>query len=135
MTGITMSYVIGRTFGKYMIHRFGRWIGLTDEKIHNVYDKFHHFGKWALFFGYFIPGIRHLTGVVAGSIALEYGYFALFAYCGAAVWASIFLSIGFFFGSYWITILEWAEIYTDWFVIAALVLFVVYLAYHTRSSR
>lgn len=134
MTGITISFIIGKTFGKYVIRRFGGWLGVTDEKIRSVYEKFHHFGKWALFFGYFIPGIRHLTGVVAGSIGLEYGYFAIFAYSGAFVWSSVFLSLGYFFGSYWIEVTELAEIYADELVIAALILFVVYLRLRSRPS-
>ncbi len=134
MTGITISFVIGKTFGKYIIRRFGGWLGVTDEKIHRAYDQFHHFGKWALFFGYFIPGIRHLTGIVAGSIGLEYGYFALFAYSGAFVWASAFISLGYFFGSYWVEVTEWAEIYVDQLVIAALIAFVVYLRLRSRPS-
>ena len=135
ITGISISYVLGRTFGKYMIRRFGSWIGLTSEKIHQVHDWFRHLGKWALFFGYFIPGVRHLTGVVAGSIGLPYNYFALFSYSGAVVWASTFISLGYFFGNYWILVLEWVEIYIDEIVIAGIVGFIIYLIFLSARRK
>ncbi len=131
IAGITGSYIIGRTLGKYVIRRYGSWVGLTPEKIHKTYDWFHHFGRWGLFFGFFIPGVRHVTGIIAGSIALEYSAFALFAYAGATIWTAIFLSVGYFFGSYWINVLEWAEIYIDEIVIGAIVLFLLYILWRT----
>jgi len=129
ITGITISYVIGRTVGKYVVRRFGGWFGVTADKVRLVHDWFAHLGKWALFFGCFIPGVRHLTGLIGGSIALEYHYFALFAYAGAILWASTFLSMGYFFGNYWIDVLEWAEIYMDEIVLVAVAGFLLYLLY------
>ncbi len=129
ITGITLSYVLGRTLGKYVIRRFGSWFGVTSDRIHQAHEWFSHFGRWALFFGYFIPGVRHLTGIIAGSIGLDYRYFALFAYAGAILWTSTFLSLGYFFGNYWIDVLEWAEIYMGEIVIVGVAAFLLYLIY------
>ncbi|WP_010597172.1 DedA family protein [Rickettsiella massiliensis] len=49
----------------------------------------------------FIPGVRHLTGYVAGALKLEYRLFALYAYSGGIVWASVFMTLGYFFSSHW----------------------------------
>ena len=54
-------------------------------------------GKWALIIGYFIPGVRHLTGYVAGGLRLPWRYFALFAYSGALLWVSLFIGAGYVF--------------------------------------
>ena len=48
-------------------------------------------------FGYFIPGVRHLTGYIAGTTALEYRHFAVFAYTGGVAWVLAFIAIGYFF--------------------------------------
>lgn len=108
--GITVSYLIGRTAGKYFIEKFGIWIGLTPARLQKGHEWFERYGKWTLFFGYFIPGVRHFTGVTAGMAGLEYHNFALFAYTGAIVWATTFLSIGYFFGDYWSKYFEEIEI-------------------------
>jgi membrane protein DedA with SNARE-associated domain len=98
ISGISMSYVIGRTAGGYLATRFGRYIGITPTRLAKAHAWFERFGKWTLLFGYFIPGVRHLTGYIAGTTQLEYRYFAIFAYIGAAVWTLVFLAIGYFFG-------------------------------------
>ena len=81
--GISCSYTIGRTLGLGAIHHYGRWLHVRDEHIHKVHDWFARAGHWALFFGYFVPGVRHLTAIVAGASELEFGTFAAWAWTGA----------------------------------------------------
>lgn len=110
MSGITISYLIGRTVGHHLLYKYGGWLGLTEPRLKEVHNWFEKYGKWTLFIGYFIPGVRHMTGIVAGSTELSYRSFALFAYSGAIVWASTFMGIGYFVGDYWYMILEKIEI-------------------------
>lgn len=105
MCGITFSYFIGRTAGHYILKRYGKWIGINEKKMQKAHDWYEYLGKWTLTFGYFIPGVRHVTGIFAGMTELEYPVFAVFAYTGAFLWATVFLSIGYFFGPYWSHIL------------------------------
>lgn len=100
MVGITVSYLIGFSFGNYL-PKFGRYIGVNDQKISAVKKWFNDIGKWLIFFGYFILGLRHLTGLVAGLMKFNYRKFALFAYTGVIVWASSIFSIGYFFSHNW----------------------------------
>lgn len=106
ITGISVSYLVGKTAGYYVFHRYGAWIGLTEERLEKAHQWFKKFGKWALFIGYFIPGVRHFTGLSAGASNLEYHLFALFAYMGACVWVALFLSVGYFFGNYGLSYME-----------------------------
>ena len=99
MSGITGSYIIGRTLGwKFLHSRFGRLLHIKDEHIRRVHDWFDRIGHWALLIGYFIPGVRHFTAIVAGTSKLEPSSFAAFAYAGALTWVSTFLFIGYHFG-------------------------------------
>ena len=99
--GITCSYGIGRTLGIGVVHKCGRWLHVTEEDIGRVHDWFKRIGHWALFVGYYIPGVRHFTAIVAGTSLLEYRSFALFAYSGGVLWVGLFLSLGYFFGDQW----------------------------------
>lgn len=99
--GITMSYLIGLSAGTYLTRKYGRHIGLTDMRVERAHQWFEKYGKWSLFIGYFIMGVRHFTGYIAGTVRLEYRHFALFAYSGGLFWASLFLSIGYFFSTEW----------------------------------
>jgi membrane protein DedA with SNARE-associated domain len=95
--GITGSYGLGLVTEHYLSHRWGRYIGLTETRFRRAHNWFAQFGKWTIFIGYFIPGVRHLTGYVAGTLKLSYRHFALFAYSGGILWSSLFMGLGYFF--------------------------------------
>ena len=118
--GISLSYLLGRVVGKYFILKWGRYLGLTEKKFAQAHNWFETYGKWTLLIGYFIPGVRHLTGACAGVTNLHFGAFALFAYAGAILWASTFLSIGYFFSDYFIKIIEYFEPRFEFLILFAL---------------
>ncbi len=99
--GISLSYFIGRTYGHRFVLKYGRYLGITAQRLDRVHRWFDRFGPWLLTIGYFIPGVRHVTALVAGMSELRFGFFALFAYSGAAIWVTAFLSLGFVVGEKW----------------------------------
>ena len=99
--GITISYTIGRTGGLFLIHKYGSYVHFTKERLDRVHNWFERMGRWALFFGYFMPGIRHFTAIIAGSSELEPHVFAMFAYSGGLLWVISFVSLGYFLGEQW----------------------------------
>jgi membrane protein DedA with SNARE-associated domain len=99
--GNTISYLLGRTTGYYLLHKYGPRVHLTPDKVDRVHGWFKRFGGLTLTFGYYVPGIRHLTAYVAGASKLEYTVFAAFAYTGAVLWSASFLSLGYFLGEHW----------------------------------
>lgn len=96
--GITLSYGLGRTAGSYVIGKYGHAVHLSAEKINQVHRWFNRTGGWALVFGYFVPGIRHLTALVAGISKLQFSLFAQYAYAGAFIWSATFISLGYLLG-------------------------------------
>jgi len=96
--GITLSYGLGRYLGFYLLQKYGRFLHISPERLAQVQAWFQRWGKWALFFGYFLVGVRHLTAFTAGSSRLQFRVFGAFAYAGACLWALSFLSLGYFLG-------------------------------------
>ncbi len=92
--GITVSYTLGRTLGLALIHRFGKYIHLTEKRLAKAHQFFERVGHWSLTFGYFVPGVRHLTAYAAGVSYVQPHIFALFAYLGDLLWATTFVSLG-----------------------------------------
>jgi membrane protein DedA with SNARE-associated domain len=136
MSGITCSYIIGRTIGwKFLHSRFGRFLHISDARIRSVHDWFDRIGHWALLIGYFIPGVRHFTAIVAGTSKLELRSFAMYAYSGAAVWVSTFLFIGYHFGRRWNEILALVEHHLTLASMGAGVLILLYLVAHYLVIR
>lgn len=129
-SGITCSYIIGRTLGwKFLHSSAGRLLHIRDEHIRRVHDWFDRIGHWALLVGYFIPGVRHFTAIVAGTSRLELRSFALFAYSGATLWVSTFVFLGYHFGPQWTEILKVVERNLKLVSIVAGVIVIVYIVF------
>src|SRR5262245_42836458 len=66
-TGLTVSYVLGRTSSDYVLRRYGHWLSIDHDKILRTKHWFHNLGRWVLVVGPFIPGVRNLVGYIAGA--------------------------------------------------------------------
>ncbi len=104
--GISLSYTIGRTLGAGAVSRYGKYLHLTEARMAHVHQWFERIGHWALFLGYFIAGVRHITAITAGMSKLEFPSFVAYAWSGGAVWVTTFLTLGYYLGDNWKQIAE-----------------------------
>jgi membrane protein DedA with SNARE-associated domain len=102
--GITISFYLGRTFGMGLIHRYGKYARIKEEHIQKAHAWFDRVGHWGLTFGYFIPGVRHVSAFAAGISDVTPQQFALFAYSGGFLWVTAFLALGYSLGERWRTV-------------------------------
>ncbi len=100
-SGISLSYGIGRLAGPQVISKLGPALHLSPEHIANAQTWVQRWGKYALLIAYFIPGIRHLAALLAGTSNLSLGVFARFAYSGALLWSATFIAVGYGLGEEW----------------------------------
>jgi membrane protein DedA with SNARE-associated domain len=101
LCGITLSYVLGRTGVIYALERYKpveRWVNCHLPEVEKWFERY---GKWTLFFGYFIAGVRHFTALAAGLSKVRFKTFALYAWPGGLVWVASFISIGYYLGAEW----------------------------------
>ena len=135
--GISLSYTLGRTLGLRILHKYGKYVHVTPEMLHRTHDWFERVGKWSLTFGYFVPGVRHLTAYVAGAAELEPHEFAAFAYTGGVIWVLTFVSLGYFLGEAWLRVLEkfhrGALLATG--IVAALVIISLFVRWMWRKKK
>jgi membrane protein DedA with SNARE-associated domain len=133
--GITISYYLGRTFGLKLIHRYGRYVRITEEHVMKAHAWFDRVGHWGLTFGYFVPGVRHLTAYAAGMSEVAPGQFALFAYSGGCLWAATFLSLGYFLGERWQAVEDQIHRYAVLLTLIAAALLAAYLIVRRLMRR
>ncbi len=133
MCGITVSYTLGRSLGIYLLHRYGWIFHITPERMDRVHSWFGRFGTWTLLVGYFIPGVRHVTAIVAGTSKLRPLLFSIFAYSGAMIWAATFMGVGFYFGDQWSQVLKQVDRHIVKLTWAVLILFALYLIWRFRK--
>jgi len=123
--GITIGYIFGRTFGNRLIKRYSARLKVNPDHIQNAKRFYVRYGKFALFIGYFIPGVRHLTAIFAGSSIMPYPVFAAFAYAGAALWTIVFMNIGFFLGEKWHRVSAYSNRYIIPFVLVVTIFLII----------
>jgi membrane protein DedA with SNARE-associated domain len=130
--GITLSYTLGRTLGAGAVHRYGKYIHITDDRLAKVHRWFDRIGHWALFVGYFIAGVRHFTAIIAGMSKLELRSFTAYAWTGGALWTATFLTLGYYLGENWRVI---ADVVHRYIVYASVIVVAVAALIYWRRWR
>src|SRR5579862_6692741 len=125
--GISLSYTIGRTLGIGVVHRYGKYLHLTEDRLNRVHQWFDRIGHWALFAGYYIAGLRHFTAIVAAISKLEFRSFVLYAWSGGLLWVTTFLTLGYYLGENWKDI---SEVIHRYIVYVSIVILAAAAAYY-----
>lgn len=99
--GSFIAYVIGRYLGRPVILRFGKYVGVTKERMDVADDKFQKFTVPLLIFSRFVAGVRILTPYLAGINRTPVIPYALYTLLGSVLWSVSFLLIGRFLGHEW----------------------------------
>lgn len=126
--GMTISYGIGYKLGTPFFKKHGHRFHMGPERIEKTARWFSKHGNKLLIIAYFIPGVRHITGYFSGITQLPFRTYALFAYSGAFLWVSTFITLGKILGP------QWEQFHTSvtkyliiGSIIAAVILIVVYV--------
>lgn len=101
MTGMMISYLLGRLVGKPLLHRYGKWVRITSKRLESTEVWFKRYGSISIVFGYFVPGLRHLSSYMAGVSKLPVKYYLIYAASGALLWCTTFMLIGHAVGYHW----------------------------------
>ena len=133
-TGISGSYLLGRTLGVEVVHRYGKYIHFTEARLAQVHSWFDRIGHWMLVVGYYIAGVRHFTAVVAGMSKLEFPTFMAYAWTGGAIWVGTFLSLGYFLGENWRQVAELVHQYVVYASVAIIVAAAGYFLWKRRAK-
>ncbi|MHB1407107.1 MAG: DedA family protein [Desulfitobacteriaceae bacterium] len=132
-TGITVAYFLGTIFQqKALVHLKKHAGGERLEKVLSWYQR--HGGK-LLTVGYFIPGVRHLSGYIAGLSRLKYRSFAFFAYLGAILWTTLFITLGRLLGSRWETLLPIIHRYALLLGTTVIVIFIIFYLIYKKHEQ
>jgi len=133
MTGITIAYLLGRFFEAKVLVLLKKHAG--SERLEKVLNWYQKHGEKLLTVGYFIPGVRHLSGYIAGLSGLRYRNFALYSYLGALAWTSLFIVLGRTLGTRWETILPIIHRYSILLGVISAVLFLAFYLLYKRHER
>ncbi|QTD40760.1 DedA family protein [Sporosarcina sp. Te-1] len=100
LAGMAIAYLAGRFFGMALIRKFGKYVGLTDEKVAVFQEKFRRRAVWTVFLGFFLPGLRQASPYIAGMLKMEGKRFIVTSIIGAITWIGLYIGLGFLSATY-----------------------------------
>jgi len=92
--GATLMYWAARLAGRPLFMRYGKWILVTPEKIEGAERWADHYGSMGIFISRLLPVVRHLIGIPAGVVKMNYKLFSLFTLLGSGVWCAVLCYVG-----------------------------------------
>lgn len=92
--GAAIMYWAARLLGRPFVIRFGRYAGLSAAKIEQAETWAAQFGTPGVFFSRLLPVIRHLIGIPAGIVRMDFRWYSLATLVGSAFWCSVLTWLG-----------------------------------------
>jgi len=92
--GATIMYWTARLAGRPLLLRYGRYVLVSPEKIEGAERWAAHFGSMGVFISRLLPVVRHLIGIPAGVVRMDYKLFSLFTLLGSGIWCAILAWLG-----------------------------------------
>src|SRR5436305_12847379 len=96
--GDNLGFLLGRSGGYRLLHRYGRYIRLDERKLKLGQYLFMKHGGKVVFFGRFIAVLRAWAAFLAGTNQMMWPRFLLFNALGGSVWAILIGLGGYYLG-------------------------------------
>jgi membrane protein DedA with SNARE-associated domain len=92
--GDNVAYLIGRFGGLTLLRRFGSVVGASWERLDAARRIHRRYGAIIVVGARFVPIIRQLNGLLAGSLAMPWRRFVLFDAVGTGLWVAGWVFVG-----------------------------------------
>jgi membrane protein DedA with SNARE-associated domain len=93
--GDNLGYLVGRTGGRALALRYGKFVRLTPQKLDYAQQFFEKHGDKTVFFGRFIAILRTWAAFLAGVNHMPWRKFLVFNAAGGILWATIYGILGY----------------------------------------
>lgn len=90
IVGDNVGYVIGRTLGYAALHRWGKRVGLSEERLTLGRYLFKRYGGRVVFAGRFVALLRTFVALLAGANRMPWRRFLVSNAAGGIVWACLY---------------------------------------------
>lgn len=92
--GAAVMYWASRLIGRPLLMRFGRYLLITPAKIEGAEHWANHYGEVGVFISRLLPVVRHLIGIPAGVVRMNFLYYSIFTILGSALWCAVLVWLG-----------------------------------------
>jgi membrane protein DedA with SNARE-associated domain len=92
--GATIMYWAARLAGRPLFLRYGKWVMISPEKIEGAERWADHYGSMGIFISRLLPVVRHLIGIPAGVVKMDFRLYSFFTLLGSAIWCAVLCYVG-----------------------------------------
>jgi membrane protein DedA with SNARE-associated domain len=92
--GATAMYWASRFAGRPLVLRYGKYFFISPEKVEGAERWAAHYGAFGIFASRLLPVVRHLIGIPAGIVRMDYKIFSLYTLVGSAAWCAVLCWLG-----------------------------------------
>jgi membrane protein DedA with SNARE-associated domain len=92
--GATLMYWASRLAGRPLVLHFGKYFFISTYKVEGAERWAAHYGPMGIFISRMLPVVRHLIGIPAGIVRMDYLKFSLFTLLGSGIWCSVLCWLG-----------------------------------------
>jgi membrane protein DedA with SNARE-associated domain len=133
--GDNIGFAIGHFGGRALALRWGRYVGLTEDRLTKAEHFFERHGGKIIVVARFIEGLRQANGIIAGITGMHWRRFLAFNALGAALWVGTWVSLGYLAGNHINTIYHYITQYSLYVLIAVVILIVAFIIRHVLRRR
>jgi membrane protein DedA with SNARE-associated domain len=135
ITGSLLSYYIGLYGGKPFINRYGKYLLLNHHDLEITESFFRKRGTVTILICRFIPVVRHLISLPAGTGGMNIVKFLVYTVIGAGAWNTFLAVCGYHLQKNWESIMRYSKV-IDVVVLVLLAAGIVYfIANHVKRAR
>src|SRR5258708_1789096 len=92
--GATAMYWVSRWAGRPFILKYGKFFLVTAEKVEKAERWSAAYGNFGIFASRLLPVVRHLIGIPAGIVRMDYWKFSLWTVVGSGLWCGVLCWLG-----------------------------------------
>lgn len=92
--GASAMYWAARIGGRPLIMRYGRYFLISPDKVEGAERWAAHYGSMGIFISRLLPVVRHLIGIPAGVVRMDFVKFSLYTVLGSAIWSAVLCYMG-----------------------------------------
>jgi membrane protein DedA with SNARE-associated domain len=135
LVGSFVAYGIGRVGERPLVHRFGRYLLITQADIDRAERFLAGRGIWAIPVGRALPVVRTFVSIVAGFSQVPPLLFGFLSLIGTAVWVTVISLIGYGVGSAWQSVAHGLAVAGYVIFAVAVVGIAAFIVYRVREVR
>ncbi len=92
--GAKVMYWFSRVAGRPIVMRFGKYVFISEHKVEGAERWAETYGPFGIFASRLLPVVRHLIGIPAGIVRLDYATFSVYTLVGSALWSAVLCGLG-----------------------------------------